>query len=1039
MKLRKNTFNKFKLAIFALVLALCSALTLIYFMPHYFSKAASEYEDVTSSLTTNAHFDNRVSTSSGPSQPSNFSYGTVAKDNDDNYVHGVIDLTAADIDYENSLPEDHKYVLMLNGTENFGQMFEYKTSNTLQLTADSYYHISADVYTNNNSGIGKLVLYDGSSNKAISTLDHISTNSGWSTYNFFIKTNEFDSLSIQLSLEVDGLGVVLYDNISAYKTSAQYLKTKTDALEDKYYTIIDNRDYSAKELDLTGFAVIGGLSENNGANSSYNFISKEQDANANDGEHVSALKFENTSSTYTTFKKENFVTFKQNNIYKLSIKAKTAFTEGTATAKLIQTNLEEDEEGVDSEALTISSSTSALTNGYQTFTFYVKASSQKDAIYNLLLNLGSADTKAQGSLYITSITLTNITNSIYSNAGSSNNVKLDLTSSESSDTSKYFDNGEFNLMQIEDAKNPLPATPSSWTVNAGKLSKYGIVNTQTESFMSLDLPAFVVNPKPTENDNVLLMYNSTANTISCTSSNKSISPNIETGYAIINLDVMPILADVTITLYHSNDGSNVTLGSLTLTADDVASWQTASFAIYNPYQTLNVNLEIKMTSNRAAACFVDNVTYNYNHSTDSTITLTKDNFDALTESKTTKKIDLSNLLVADSNDDFAKSKFFVGDGDLTDGLAGIINTRTSTLSNVLPNSSVEEYQIDNFKKAKDFTNPNIIGIYAINDTFYNLTSNLGFKLDASNYYKFSIDVFTPVLTTSSDEDAGVRISLSSFNENFASIKATNDWQTYSFYINPDNSTTAYITLGLGNENVKCQGRVFFGNIKFETYADEEAFNAEAVATKTSLVLKQVKAEEENTDKEERNNSASSNKSNWFYYIPSIIFAVAILICVVGVMMRKVKWKKPVKKSKTTYDRNKTVSKQYYTRKATTLREEKLRELEKELADMTNERTKYEDEYKKDLTTMRELKIKRASATEIAKLEKDMKKNRKLSSALGLNIKKQENEIEYVKSEAYLNSLIKKLSSEKVDENALTNSNENNDLEKAKANDEKTSK
>ena len=62
--------------------------------------------------------------------------------------------------------------------------------------------------------------------------------------------------------------------------------------------------------------------------------------------------------------------------------------------------------------------------------------------------------------------------------------------------------------------------------------------------------------------------------------------------------------------------------------------------------------------------------------------------------------------------------------------------------------------------------------------------------------------------------------------------------------------------------------------------------------------------------------------------------------------------------------------------------------------------------------MRELKIKRAPSSEISALDKDMKKNRKLASAIGLNINKLEAELNYVKSEAYLKALIRKLSTEK---------------------------
>ena len=145
-------------------------------------------------------------------------------------------------------------------------------------------------------------------------------------------------------------------------------------------------------------------------------------------------------------------------------------------------------------------------------------------------------------------------------------------------------------------------------------------------------------------------------------------------------------------------------------------------------------------------------------------------------------------------------------------------------------------------------------------------------------------------------------------------------------------------------------------------------------------------------------------------------ALAILIAVVGLSVRKIKWKKPTKKSKTTYDRNKTVSVQYYSRKATTMREDKLRELQADLDKLNAQRKTFEDEYKTDLSKLREMKIKRANPNDIAKLEKELKKNQKLSASIGVTVNKITSEIEIVKTDAYLNSLIKKLQKEPVENN-----------------------
>ena len=192
---------------------------------------------------------------------------------------------------------------------------------------------------------------------------------------------------------------------------------------------------------------------------------------------------------------------------------------------------------------------------------------------------------------------------------------------------------------------------------------------------------------------------------------------------------------------------------------------------------------------------------------------------------------------------------------------------------------------------------------------------------------------------------------------------------------------------------------------------------------TIKLISATEEEESEEDKPTNNTSNNANNINWWYLIPSIAFPLAIIICIVGVALRKIKWKKPVKKTKNVYDRTKTVSKQVLARKATVAREAKLHELNLDLEKMVAERNKYEEEYKHNLTKLREMKIKRANALDIAKLEKDIKKNQKLTASIGVTVNKIKNEIDYVNTDAYYNSLMKKFEREPIAEK--DDANENN--------------
>ena len=99
-----------------------------------------------------------------------------------------------------------------------------------------------------------------------------------------------------------------------------------------------------------------------------------------------------------------------------------------------------------------------------------------------------------------------------------------------------------------------------------------------------------------------------------------------------------------------------------------------------------------------------------------------------------------------------------------------------------------------------------------------------------------------------------------------------------------------------------------------------------------------------------------------------------------------------------------------------MREEKVRELTADLNKINEERKQYEEQYKQDLTKLREMKIKRVNSAEISKLEKEMKKSQRLSSNLGLTANRISEELEYIQTDMYLNNLIRKLQREKSQQN-----------------------
>ena len=388
-------------------------------------------------------------------------------------------------------------------------------------------------------------------------------------------------------------------------------------------------------------------------------------------------------------------------------------------------------------------------------------------------------------------------------------------------------------------------------------------------------------------------------------------------------------------------------------------------------------------------------------------------FNKAYNSDLTLKTDLTNIL-SGSNEKFAKNAFF-STPSMSGVESGMITFNSSYLDEVIADSDNNLELFNNI--AGIHQDKQALAIWTTNYVAYSMQSNLGFKLESGDkYYKISVDVFTQNISVkdNSTDEIGAGIKLSGFDNTFTNIQSNNAWTTYTFYVKVDSETTTNIEFSLGDESNKTKGFVAFTNIKFDSSITAEEYNSAVDSNIVKIVKVAEVADDSTTDDsttETDGTSSKSSKTNWIFLIPSLLTVLAILIAIVGFIIRKIKWKKPVKKSKTSYDRNKTVSVQYYTRKATTMREEKVRELTADLEKVNAERKQFEDQYKQDLSKLRELKLKRASAQEIAKLEKDMKKNQKLSSTLGVTANKISNELEYSKSNIYLNALIKKLSRE----------------------------
>ena len=930
--------------------------------------------------------------------------------------------------YSNPNNASEEYMLVIDSPAS--AHVGYVMDNAIAMSSNSNYMLTVDVFTNAN-GIAELYLVDSDNdNEILSSILFAGKANSWTTYTFVVKTNDNSSSNIKLAMFHNGAGAVLFDNLSAHQLNDSALSSvASDAVElDLNDQVITSYEMTSKNNYL--FREGGSNLEN----SSYSYVLSD-DKEAFDGTNEFAFRAENInkcSSLYTS--SNDFLSLEQNRVYKISVKAKVIDLDGKITLSLIATNSDGDIASEDladeNPTITISSNTSSeLMNNYSTFTFYVLSNPTEISNYRLSINFGGED-GAVGKLYISNVTVSYTNYSTFSNATGDNVASADLSSSTAitsdnvdEEGNTYLINGNFNSVEVEDYSKAYPITPSGWEVSSGNYQQYyGVVNTDSTEWAKWASSDYtnLINPNSPSgsfNNNILMLYNATNDTLSYTSTAKTLA--VESNYRF-TINIKTQNAPATISLVTTLKEKEVVLASTSV--DTNFEWKTVELNLKTAYQALDVSLKITLNTSKG---------YGYLYADNALVNVSKNTVVA----DYSTSADLHDFYANNGKGDFATPNFISGESK--DGVIyGIVNTNNINNNNII--SSADAEQRTKFLSIGE--NKNILAIRSTDTTHYTVNSTIGFDLSTDKYYSISIKVFTyNHLNQTADklDNLTASLSISGFDGGFTNITTAslnsdntinNGWKTYTFYINPTSDVTnANIQFSLGSASNECAGTVFFTDIEFKD--DLTDFNSVSEDEYNKILAQSSNSDEnEDTESEEEPTNNLGN-INWGYVLPTILFSLAIVIAVVGVCVRKIKWKKPVKKSKNEYDRNLTVNRQVYLRKATAIKESKLRELNKQLTNLTTQRSEYEAKYKKDLANLRDLKIKRADKSDINSVEKELKKNQRLVASIGVDISKVETEINYVKTDAYINSLIKKLSTDKTS----TQQNETNENSEEKTN------
>ncbi len=686
-----------------------------------------------------------------------------------------------------------------------------------------------------------------------------------------------------------------------------------------------------------------------------------------------ALLISSTDKTGTiTLESDNF-SLEIQKIYRISVWAKGNIKSGSINITLSATNpnyVEDDEDDTSTSKTlstsftTISTKENLYSNNWNEYVFYVTGNPLYDCS-DVTISLGITD--AIGYILFDDIKTQVISSSDKTSGSStdSNAQSLNLFSEES----RTVINGNFNTTDTTDKQQTYPKAVASWTKTSSELTNdiSGIVNTKNQYFNAYkENFGNPVNPKTPswqsviedDTNNVLMMYNTysaasyqtytTSDTISLTGSK----------YYFFTVNV-----------YTSSDTTGLGGANVAITTSDGiiiqqfkniktnGKWEKLEIYVYTGTETLDVNVSLGFGNESktvAGHAFFDNCEITESDST---------TFESQTNTEYKKVIDMANspLSAYDDKTDNTNSLYnpLYWSLDVVEDSA-----KDSVRGGILTGKNQSAFfggEDINLQSTSD----NVLVLQATDDSYATYTYAFPVSFNSGNYYKVSVDVKTVGLSQQIKNENydelgnlipyGASVYIEGFDEKFTGINTatdktdanapfldnTNVFKTYTFYINPDTSISGSIVFALGYENALTSGWAFFENLKIETI-DEDAFtNETSIYENTELPENIISISKTSTEDEETDNGSIFGSSVDWYAIPTVIIALAVLIAVVGVIVKRYGKTKTTKvKVSVSYDRSETLLKDMDHRHRKTAINHRLKLLYEEL-DMTMETLRQE--------------------------------------------------------------------------------------------------
>ena len=1045
MKLTKRLNIFILIFIFA-----CSILSLGIYLPTKEETniyASAEYSEQIS--LTNSDFNSSPNSTTLDQSPS----GWTKKNSNSRALSGIINVesdafknNASSYDLENTANPgkmhsnyDNK-VLMLNATKN-GPSTQGFASNNISLQSYSYYEVSVLLKTQSDA---KASIYlkglDNESNETY--FEETSSLNVWREYSFFVETfinAETIQLEVWLGTE-DGIsspGVAYFDHIVVRKYSktlwdneypgAAHPYSKQYSNESRYITSVDNAYFddrnitsswksvngiptgaiakvvetsSATELVAAGFKGIGVLP-------------------TSEGTKALALGWKggNTNKKAFGVQSSNFEIL-SNGYYKVSVSVKVQdIVGGSAYVKLVENDDILYFYGSDREDImdfyTLSTTASSginsnsgdkFLNDYQTVSFFVKGHPLFNTKMHLELWLGEASTPISSGLAVfDNITIERLTSEEYSNFNKSS-LDVDVALTTLSGTPSIA-NGNFNIVSeikfdaltLSGEASKELITPASFTLSSENEldSVVGIANTHS-AYYSRYQPMFgIANPgnpvggietADIDVNNILMMWNTRKTYQSISTESFNVEANSFYRFSFdFKTPSSNVLSPSKIELVlKDSNGIEIYKNS------NISSsfWKKFDIVVKTFTSSSNITATINFgTSDEKVIgwAMLDN------------LSLSKVNEAAF--NLATESTDLTNYMfnLVETTDRFIDSPAFSGSSSTTGVNAG---------ESGIFDGNFNIYGIEH--------NNNVLGIINNTTGVYSLTSKFSFPVEADRYYKFSFLVKTFISEIQDDEDElvyGAGLELIGIENYFKEIRTPENegLKEYSMFIKSGSAADLKLRMFVQSANFETIGAAYFADIKFETVTETDyndaknSVNPRVMATETTTIETE-EPEEDPTEDPEIN-------FDWLT-IPSIIFGLAIVVAILGYFVRHIKIRRFERKDKSSYDRTKTVDREFVRMEAERRKTEELNVLKTDLESLKTEIEELEKSHKEYLTSQRESKKNKGLSTD-KEAEKAFKSYASKHTKLQESIDSINTKINDVESPEYVVKLQKKIDSENL--------------------------